>query len=422
MDDRAKGLCHEARPRLHAALLDAPDLSGSAGDARVRASALAAERGDTSAIERLAATRAHRAILEGTAAALHASARRQRGTDYGEYEGLIRDGAAVLELDRHFGASRPFSASQLETYLSCPFQFFAKHVLKLTPVEERDELDEDYTQRGSDLHDILEKMEARFLHLEGEPDWLAAAEAEVERLSNVEPANATDLDMGLWEIQRTRLIETIHLYIHQRQKYQEEAGHRFAPRMLELDFGSEGAQYPMLEIRDGARSLRLMGRIDRIDVAGEDQGARFRVIDYKSGHAPSPNEVKTGEMLQLPLYAMAVERIVFRGEAATLADLGYWSLKSDGYRPISFEDWENDKLELIRHVLSLVDQLRGGNFVVHSRREGCESFCDYRGVCRVRQVRQAGKRYAWILPKLSAQARRARKAAKAVSAAPGGDA
>jgi RecB family exonuclease len=424
LDEGVDTRCHIALPRIHAALVDAPDLSGSPGDARVRAAALAAERGENTALERLAADPAHRRVLEGTAAALLAARRRQRGTDFSEYEGLLRDGAAILEVDQQFGPSHPFSASQLETYLSCPFQFFAKHVLKLNPVEERDELDEDYTERGSQLHDILENFEEILRQQDGEIDLEAAAQAQIDRVLNREPANASELDLGLWAIERERLIQAIRLYVQQREQYQAEGGPRFAPRMLELDFGTEGAEYPMLEIRDGSRTLRLTGRIDRIDVAEGDSGLRFRVIDYKSGHAPGPNEVKNGEMLQLPLYAMAVERIVFQDEATVLADLGYWSLKSDGYKPISFGDWEQDKADLIAHVLSIVDQLRAGVFVVHSRREGCETFCDFRGVCRIRQVRQAGKRYAWILPKLSVETRRARKAAQPgkAPAAAGGEA
>ncbi|WP_369432118.1 PD-(D/E)XK nuclease family protein [Aquisphaera insulae] len=417
LDDRVERSCHTALPRLHAALVDAPELAGSAADVRVRAAALAAERGESELLSRLASDPVHRRILDGTAGALHAAGRRQRGTDFGEYDGLIRDGAALLELDRFFGPSHAFSASQLETYLSCPFQFYARHVLKLRPVEEHDELAEDLTQRGSDLHDILEKMEARYLNSREEPDWLAAGASEIERISNIEPANATDLDLGLWEIQKTRLIDSIRLYIHQRQKYGDEDGRQFAPRMLELDFGSEGAEYPMLEIRDGAKSVRLLGRIDRIDVSETDAGLRFRVIDYKSGHTPSTGEVRSGAMLQLPLYAMAVERIVFQDRETILADLGYWGLKDDGYTPISFGDWEEDKSALIAHVLSLVDQLRRGVFVVHSRRDGCESFCDYRGVCRIGQVRRAGKRFSWILPTLSVPPRRRTNAAGASAAA-----
>ena len=102
----------------------------------------------------------------------------------------------------------------------------------------------------------------------------------------------------------------------------------------------------MLEIGEGERTIRLRGRIDRIDVAETPEGSRFRVIDYKSGSVPSSTDVKHGEMLQLPLYAMAVERLLFQDGAAGLFDLGYWSLKKDGFKPIAFASWDEDQKAL----------------------------------------------------------------------------
>ena len=72
---------------------------------------------------------------------------------------MLDDAAAMRELERKYGPDYRFSPSQLETYIACPFQFFSKYVLDLEPVEEKDELDEDLTERGSRLHDILENFE-----------------------------------------------------------------------------------------------------------------------------------------------------------------------------------------------------------------------------------------------------------------------
>ena len=166
---------------------------------------------------------------------------------------------------------------------------------------------------------------------------------------------------------------------------------QFRPYRLELAFGEEGAEHPVLEIGQGERTIRLRGRIDRIDLAETPEGSRFRVIDYKSGTVPSSTDVKQGEMLQLPLYAMAVERLLFQDGATGLFDLGYWSLRKDGFKAISFASWDHDQEALVAHVLALVDELRRGVFVVQSRTPNCESFCDYRSVCRIAQVRRAEK-------------------------------
>jgi RecB family exonuclease len=416
---------HVAYPRLHPALVDQPELAGSAALLRVRATALASEQGDLAELLKLAADPAHRQVLEGTAAALHALSRRLRGTPFGEFDGLLRDGAAILDLDREFGPEFRYSPSQLETYLACPFQFFCKYVLNLKPIEKRDELDEDATARGSQMHDVLESFETKLLGQPTVSDLAQIAEIEIERVIQQDLAAATDLDLGLLEIERGRMFRSILQYVSQRQSYQRDGELNFSPQVLELDFGADGSLHPVLEIQRKGRIIRLRGRIDRIDVARTPEGLKFRVIDYKTGSVPSSTEVKHAEMLQLPLYAMAAGRLLFEGAAAGLFDLGYWSLRDEGYKPIAFESWESDQETLIDFVLDLVDEVRRGVFVVHSRKPGCESYCDYRGVCRLRQVRLASKKLDRNLPELSVQSRRGRGGAgprkPAVSSEPGSE-
>ena len=85
---------------------------------------------------------------------------------------------------------------------------------------------------------------------------------------------------------------------------------------LELSFGYGGAE--PLELPVGDSTLRLGGRIDRLD----HSPAGFRVVDYKSGRgAPGKDgQLDGGEALQLPLYVLAGAMLLGRepseGEAA----------------------------------------------------------------------------------------------------------
>ena len=115
-------------------------------------------------------------------------------------------------------------------------------------------------------------------------------------------------------------------------------------------------------------------------------------------------------MLQLPLYAMAVERIILAGEDLGLRDVGYWALREDGYRAIAFAEWPQVQQALETYVAELVDRLRRGIFVVDSQVDGCGSFGDYRAICRVRQARLAAKRHDRPdPPELAASASRRRR-------------
>jgi RecB family exonuclease len=401
--------CHRSYARIHPALVDQPDLAGTPGDARVLAAALAGELGETGELGLLARDPSHRRVLDGTAAALHSQQRRMRGSPFSEYEGRLADGSAIFEVDSAFGPDFCYSASQLETYLSCPFHFFSKYVLNLKPVEERDELDEDYTERGSKLHEILESFERKVQQGLAAEGLERIAEIEIEGVDHIGPADATDLDLGLWEIERGRLKRTIQLYVQQRTAYDREGEFPSEPHAFELKFGEKDATHPVFELAHGRRTLKLRGRIDRVDLLHTADGRRFRVIDYKSGSVPSSTDVKSGAMLQLPLYAMAVQRLMFADDETALHDIGYWSLREEGFKPIAFGNWEGDQEKLLAHVLATIDQIRKGVFVVHSRKPGCEQYCEYRGVCRIRQARSAGKHHEQELPELSVQPRRARR-------------
>ena len=293
---------------------------------------------------------------------------------------MLADGAAVLELDAAFGPSFCFSPSQLETYIACPFQFFSKYVLNLKPVDEQDELDEDYTERGSQIHDILENFERKVQQGLADEGLERIAAIEIDRIRNVQPADATDLDLGLWEIERGRLVRTIHQYVQQRKAYERDGEFPSTPYEFELKFGERDAAHPILELGHGSRTIRLRGRIDRIDLVQTAAGSRFRVIDYKSGSVPSSTDVKYGEMLQLPLYAMAVAATRLRGRGdGRLLDLGYWSLRNEGFKPIAFGPGRRTRRPCVAHVLATGRRasprgLRGP--VAEARR--ASSYCDYR--------------------------------------------
>ena len=160
-----------------------------------------------------------------------------------------------------------------------------------------------------------------------------------------------------------------------------------------MEFGDDDSPHTYLEIGRGPRVVRLQGKIDRIDLIETPDGRGFRVIDYKSGAGPSPTDVRKARLLQLPLYAMAVEQIILAEQVITLRDVGYWALRKDGYKPIAFEEWDAVQAALESYVAELVERLRRGIFVVDSQVDGCEGFCDYRAICRIRQARLASKHH-----------------------------
>ena len=130
----------------------------SAAERRIQAVARAAA-GDPSLLPLVAATAEQRSALRSSASALLINERRGRPPSWrqlrdplGRHEGRLKDPRIGERIGEAFGPSYAFSASQLESLAFCPFQFFLRYVLRLDPVDDRDELEEDRTAGGSRMH------------------------------------------------------------------------------------------------------------------------------------------------------------------------------------------------------------------------------------------------------------------------------
>ncbi|WP_158633376.1 PD-(D/E)XK nuclease family protein [Tautonia sociabilis] len=383
---------------------------------RVRAMARAAIE-DPSILSSLARSPEHRSALLASASALLVNERRARAASWrrvrqplSRYEGVLRDPAIVSRLASDFGPEYAFSASQLESMAFCPFQFFLRYVLRLDPIEERDELEEDRTLGGSRMHAALESLH---IALRDDPpgDGISLDEAVADRIELAvrdqlerEAEPPSDVGRALRAIEAERMVRVGKTYADQFRRYAESHGLGLRPAHFEFQFGSgnEGTG-PALVIGEGQGQVRLQGMIDRIDVAHHPSGLLFRVIDYKTGSTPSRTKLQKGLALQLPLYAMAVERAFPPEPAPRALDAGYWALRGKGYTPLvtmaEYRDgdlrpgkvWEPGPEKIVGFVLDLVDRLRRGMLPVHPAEPDCDRTCDYRTVCRIHQVRQARK-------------------------------
>jgi ATP-dependent helicase/nuclease subunit B len=161
--------------------------------------------------------------------------------------------------------------------------------------------------------------------------------------------------------------------------------------------------------------VRIGGRIDRVDIAELDDGLGFWVIDYKTGRSTNytPAQLQRFEKLQLPLYALAVERVFFPGRKARPLGLAYWLVADRGPKAVlpgrQVAGWLSDptkwaafRTQLEEWVAKLVGRVRDGQFPLAPRSPTCTETCSFGQVCRISQSRHVGK--VWDL------------------AAPGGDA
>jgi ATP-dependent helicase/nuclease subunit B len=128
-----------------------------------------------------------------------------------------------------------------------------------------------------------------------------------------------------------------------------------------------------IDLGDGTEIL-MRGYIDRIDVNGE--GARFTIIDYKSGSHPSNNDVRAGRSFQLPIYAEYVEKSFLKGLKPACGI--YYNLSEPKRTEIkvAFE-------EVKGRLSEFISMMKAGEFFTQPKE--CKSYCNYSSICRYEQ-------------------------------------
>jgi ATP-dependent helicase/nuclease subunit B len=366
-----------------------------------------------------------RPVFENILAGLTANSSRSGNDAFGPYEGMLSAGARA-SLAVRFGPEVRFSASRLEMYQRCPFRFFLADVLRLEPMEELS-VAIDPLSRGSELHEALARLHREVNQKLGRPASPAEKEAApiferalarlLDELQHRAKDRAQPFQAALAEIERRQLRDWLADYTRQHAKYDalwESMEQPLVPAYFEVSFGDERlSDDPLsttepLVLTDGTRRVLVRGRIDRVDVGHAAGRALFGVLDYKSGKARNyaASAIKSGEALQVFLYALAAEQLL-AGEQRVPWNSGYWFVTDEGYpEKTSVQMYEVDAQQLkpsdqwqelrasdTALVLDMVEGMQAGKFPVFNDNDQCTSFCDFRTVCRINQVRGTGKKW-----------------------------
>jgi len=282
----------------------------------------------------------------------------------GVYEGDTSvDLMRALDLSERFGPQHGWSASRLESYGTCPYEFFVAYALGLEPRIPPEE-GFDVRMLGSMLHKILEDVYSSAIDLE---TCLALLPGKAQAVFERAPQEYGFRPTALWTVQQRelerRLRETITAL--------DEVSHGFTPLHMEARFGMG---QPSLVLQTEMGEVRLHGYIDRLDAAPDGS---LRVVDYKSGGTTiSAAHLKNGRRLQLPIYALAAQEALGLGNVSSGF---YWHIQSaraSSLRLEKFEGGVNAAFETaVSHVGKHVTNIRAGHFEPKPPAEGCPSYC-----------------------------------------------
>lgn len=198
--------------------------------------------------------------------------------------------AAIL-----YGSDMYMSISRLETYAKCAYAYFLKYGLGL---KEREVYGIDASDMGNIYHGVLEI----FINLLSDRglNWSSFDEETAKELVDeaVEKMATLYTDARLFENEKNKYIVTrmksVMLRTVKTIAYQLKSG-SFAPYAYEYRFDRE--------ISDNDASIRINGKIDRVDMCENSDEILVKIVDYKSGSKDfSFMCFYTGVQLQMVVY------------------------------------------------------------------------------------------------------------------------
>ncbi len=313
--------------------------------------------------EALIARPAMTEALDGEAA-VWASARAARGDLSGDrYRGQT-------------GAFAPaaYSVSAIETYLRCPFRYFARQVLKL-PEERDDEPGMTPQERGQFLHEVVQQF---YESWDADPGGAVTQEnldAALIRFRDVAEKALAGLPPADRAQERTLLLgSAASPGLAERLLYFEmqlpgRAARRILEERAEGSFAFTGEH--------GTRTITLNAVADRIDVL---DGNGLRVIDYKLNTLP-----KKEIALQLPVYGLCQSRTL-AGEGGAPRELTAAAYFSFNHRnePRVYEGADVAALlaDGQARLVAAVDAIERGEFPARPTDPRDCNWCPYPSVCR----------------------------------------
>ena len=213
-------------------------------------------------------------------------------------------------IEKLYGNKLNTSISKLEKYNSCPFSYYLQYILKL---KEKEELKVQSFDTGSFMHDVINSFFEEINNLGIKLNSISDEEIEniINKIINEKLLNENNYIFTSTEKYKL-LVQRLKRIIIKSLKYiiQSLVQSEFKLEGTEVEFGEKGKYKPIvLNLEDG-KTVEIIGKIDRIDVAQDENKKYVRIIDYKSSVKNLDfGNVYAGLQLQLITYLDAVCKI-----------------------------------------------------------------------------------------------------------------
>lgn len=217
-----------------------------------------------------------------------------------------------------YGSSVYGGISRMETAAQCSLRQFLQYGLKLEP---RKEYVIEPVDTGSILHRSLERFSEKLRRKGLTWNTFSPEEGKALAAESLRETAASYNDLLMYSTKRSEAqlarMERILLRSADTLQYQLQKG-SFVPVGSEYSFGPGGEADTISFPLSGGRWLRLIGRIDRLDLCRQDDSIFVKILDYKSGSLDLDEDLmKRGIQLQLLMYMNAILKNLADGNPGT---------------------------------------------------------------------------------------------------------
>lgn len=268
------------------------------------------------------------------------------------------------------GLPARYSASALETYVACPFQYWVKYVMEGFETEDADLRRERGTAQHAALARYLENTQERIAETLRNGEIPVPDTELLERIIEEEGKRAA-LPPIVTERLKRLLLPFVELDLDRMATHPQLRS--FA---VEEDFQAR--------LTRNGRTVELFGRIDRLEKS--EDGTQL-LIDFKSGmSAADKKALSEGRSLQMPLYSLIHQNAyaaygMIRGLHFSARFVPEEWTRYDSKSNFSASEWDRLRVQTENTVFDTDESIRAGQFPLRPSEEVCR-FCAFAAVCR----------------------------------------
>ena len=214
-------------------------------------------------------------------------------------------------IQKLYGNKLKTSLSKLETFKSCPYEYFLQYSLK---IKEKEELKIKSLDTGSFMHEVINSFfeeindkKINIKEIDNEQTEKIINEIIEKKLENNKNYIFTATEKYKLLVERLkRIILKALKYIILGLKSSD-----FSIIGTEVEFDEKKGKYKPIKINlENGKTVEIVGKIDRIDIAKDENNKYIRIIDYKSSIKDIDyTNIYAGLQLQLITYSDAMCKI-----------------------------------------------------------------------------------------------------------------